>query len=148
MTLTSEEMLAKGPGKELDALIAEHIFGWRRIKGPKFDYDGPCESNDVLVPPTITSAEEAFRYMPPKGVIPFTYFVNRGWSKDISAAWEVVTHLMNDHKDVLVQGVSFEKNRLFDCAIYEYEDELVVTSMQSSAPEAICKAALLAVLNL
>ncbi|MEK4355175.1 hypothetical protein MKX41_30770 [Paenibacillus sp. FSL R5-0475] len=70
------------------------------------------------------------------------------YSSDISAAWEVVTHLMNDHKDVLVQGVSFEKNRLFDCAIYEHEDELAVTSMQSSAPEAICKAALLAVLNL
>jgi hypothetical protein len=69
-------------------------------------------------------------------------------SKDISAAWEVVTHLMNDHKDVKVLCVSFEVNRLFDCIVHDGEQQLSVAAMQSSAAEAICKAALLAVLNL
>ncbi|AHV96139.1 BC1872 family protein [Paenibacillus sabinae] len=147
MTLTREEILNRTPGPELDALIAEHIFRWRRIKGPSFDYDGPCDSNDVLVPPTITSQEEAFRYMPPKGAIPFTYFVNRGWSKDISAAWEVVDKMRNNkiYLDVRVWPVDYqvlphqdENNKLVDRWIVK----------KQSLPESICKAALLAVLNL
>lgn len=148
MTLTREEILAKEPGEELDALIAEHIFGWRSIKGPKFDYDGLCESNDVIVPPTITSAEEAFRYMQPKGEIPFAYFVNRGWSTDISSAWEVVENIISRNMDVKIYCESMKMNKLFDCVIHEGDVDKVVVSMQSTAPEAICKAALLAVLNL
>lgn len=40
-------------GREMDALIAEKVFGWRKVKGPKTDYNGPCESFDVLIPPSI-----------------------------------------------------------------------------------------------
>jgi hypothetical protein len=125
MTLTREEILAMEPGEELNHLVIESVLKWHKV-------DLKPRNNGWFWSDGHT---------------------HLGWdsfspSTDISAAWEVVTHLMNDHKDVLVQGVSFEKNRLFDCAIYEHEDELAVTSMQSSAPEAICKAALLAVLNL
>ncbi|CAH1054085.1 BC1872 family protein [Paenibacillus pseudetheri] len=119
MTLTREEILAMEIGNELDIEVAVTVMGRERDKFRS----GWIRLGDLSTYP-------------------------KQYSKDISAAWEVVTHLMNDHKDVLVQGVSFEKNRLFDCAIYEHEDELAVTSMQSSAPEAICKCALLAVLNL
>lgn len=149
MTLTREEILNQTPGHELDALIAEHIFRWRRIKGPKFDYYGPCESNDVLVPPTITSQEEAFRYMPPKGVIPFTYFVNRGWSKDISAVWNILKYMKKYTFD-LFWSDKRDENEQWVCIFSpdDPESQKHYKVYSGSAPEAICKAALLAVLNL
>jgi hypothetical protein len=124
MTLTREEILSRTPGPELDALIAEHVMGWTTSES----WDGRYW----------VDADKCSRYEK-KEFKPSQY---------INIAWEVVTHLMNDHKDVIVQCVSFEVNRLFDCAIYEHKEELAVTTMLGSAPEAIGKAALLAVLNL
>lgn len=124
MTLTREEILSRTPGPELDELIAIHVMGWTTSDS----WDGRYWMD----------ADKCSRYEK-KEFKP---------SQHINIAWEVVTHLMNDHKDVIVQCVSFEVNRLFDCAIYEHKEELAVTTMLGSAPEAIGKAALLAVLNL
>ncbi|MEC0241996.1 hypothetical protein P4H66_19520 [Paenibacillus dokdonensis] len=146
--MTREEIMALEPGRELDAMIAEALFGWRKIKGPQYDYDGPCESNDVLLPPTITSEEEAFRFMPPRGVIPYTYFLNHKWSTDISAAWEVVEKMCHES---LAFSFRLDYHYVLHFARFIHNDssyELEDGEYKSrSAPEAICKAALLAVMD-
>ncbi|SYX87669.1 hypothetical protein [Paenibacillus alvei] len=38
--MTREQILSMTPGRELDAIVCELIYGWRRIKGPKTDYEG------------------------------------------------------------------------------------------------------------
>lgn len=150
-----EEILAMQPGRELDALIAELLFGWRRITGPKTDYDGPCEYGDVLIPPTVTE-EEAFRMMPPKGAIPFYYFVNRNWSTAISAAMEVA-HAVKEKAKAHVEIELFYDSRIDGrVTIYDMDDkedimipfgEKQKAGFPRTLPEAICKAALLAVMD-
>ncbi|MNJ53291.1 hypothetical protein D3C77_486750 [compost metagenome] len=85
--------------------------------------------------------------MPPRGAIPFTYFVNRKWSTDISASWEVVEKLRERkiYLDIRVWPDEYqvlphldENNKLIERAIVK----------KKSLPEAICKsAALLVVLE-
>lgn len=144
--LTREEILAKEPGPELDKLIAEHVMGWSIYR---YDKDVPERCYYMLVDKSFDPVVDGgYWNAGERKTEEEAWKDNRPFSTDISAAWEVVTHLMNDRKDVIVQCVSFEVNRLFDCAIYEHEEEVAVTSMLGSAPEAICKAALLARLNL
>lgn len=79
--------------RELDFQVAMHVFGWRLFRGPSYDYDGPCESFDVAIPPTVTDAElESGFIWPPRGVIKPWYFC-RKWSTDIAEAWHVVAHM-------------------------------------------------------
>lgn len=140
MQIRREDILAMEPGTELDALIAEHIFGWWRLKSPSFDYDGPCESNDVLVPPTLLSKEEAFRCMPPKGVVPFTYFVNRNWSTRISAAWEV-------EEKIKTLRLHVEYSQALRQVVMSTGEYVGLFDYIHATPEQRCKAALLAVLE-
>lgn len=135
--MTREEILAMKPGLELDALVAEHIFGWRRIKGPEFDYDGPCESNDVLVPSNVTD-EEAFKWMPAREIIPLTYFVNRRWSKEMSIAQEV-EDTFADYFD--------RQGRYVSCLKEAIGENASMFDFVHATPEQRCKAALLAVLE-
>lgn len=150
--MTREEILAMETGRELDALIAERLFGWRRIKGPKFDYDGPCESGDVLIPPTIVNDDEAFQMMPPRGSIPFYYFVNRKWSTDISAAWEVVEKMKRNGWSVSITtwgNDKLERSEWQDKwkVVFGFEKGPYVF-LSDSIAEAASKAALLAVLDI
>lgn len=118
--MTREHILAMEPSRELDALVAEKVFGlqvrWERddITDPY-----PVDERDIIV--DIFSAETA-------------------------AAWEVVNELMLDGYDVQFYCVSMGKNKLFDCIIFEEEKTVDKAIMQSSIELAICKAALLAVM--
>ncbi|MDP9676242.1 hypothetical protein J2W97_002237 [Paenibacillus jamilae] len=145
MSLTREQVLAMESGVDLDAMVAEFVFGWTRITGPTQDYHGPVEHGDVLIPPN-TSADEALRMMPPKGSIPFTYFVNRHWSKSISGAWTVLGNMKKYTFD-LFWSDSRDESEQWVC-IFTSNDQKHYKVYGGSAPEAICKAALLAVLNL
>lgn len=142
LTITREHIENLKPGLELDALIAEHVFRWRRIKGPSFDYDGPCESNDALIPPTMKN-NEAFGCMPPRGAIPLTYFVNRGWSTDRSRAWEVLDNFKQYN---LMRAAGWEKE--YECRIWVGITGDQWSVQAKTAAESICKAALLAALKL
>lgn len=61
------------PGRELDALIAEKVMGWRREKVPR-DARGESGGSDMLVPPFFY--QTAYD-LPPLGQIHLTYFVPR-----------------------------------------------------------------------
>lgn len=82
----AKEMTA---GREMDVLIAEHVLKWRKMHGPKADYDGPCESYDVLIPPGVS---DPFPFYPSRGSIK-PWFFCRKWSTDIANAWEVVERM-------------------------------------------------------
>ncbi|MDT0123904.1 hypothetical protein Q9R46_14680 [Paenibacillus sp. RRE4] len=133
--LTREQVENAEPGIDLNVMVAEHIFGWRRIAGPTHDYDGAVEHGEVLIPPNMSEAH-AYAMMPPRGSVPIGYFVNRNWSTDMNDAWEVFAS--SGHRSAIETNHSggYICN-IKGADIYEL-----------NAPEAICKAALLAVLDI
>ncbi len=67
-------------GRELDAMVAEYVLGYRRVMSPPYNYDGPCPSEPVLIPPEI-SERDAWVCLPSRGVPPLWFFVDK-WSTD------------------------------------------------------------------
>lgn len=132
--MTKEEILNMKPGREFDMLVAEKVLGWRRIEGPHYDYNGPCEYGDVLIPPDI-SEDEAFAMMPPKGKVPLGYFVTERYSTNISAAWEILEKFPRFEIEKNGDGIW--------CVLMDEKWKRFV-GYGETAPEAICKAALLA----
>jgi hypothetical protein len=141
--LTREQVLNAEPGIELDILVAEHVFGWRRISGPEYDYDGPVEHGEVLIPPNMSEAH-AYAMMPPRGIVELSYFVNRHWSKDISAAWDVINGMHQKSWWVVLS----REDELWHAMFFWDPHQTAIEVDSELAPEAICKAALLAVLDL
>ncbi|PIH58259.1 hypothetical protein [Paenibacillus sp. LK1] len=136
--LTREQVLSVEPGTDLNVMVAEHIFGWRRISGPTHDYDGTVEQGEVLVPLGMSDAH-AYAMMPPRGSIPISYFINRNWSEDIYRAWMVIKQV--------------EKEWAWEMKMYNGAGEVDVRIgrkdySSENVSEAICKAALLAVLDI
>jgi hypothetical protein len=86
----------------LRAAIAEYIYKWRKVKTPDYDYDGPCESTDVLVSPDMSDTD-FYRALPFRGTVPLWYFCKK-WESDMVAAWQVVKHLG-------AQGYSWQANQ-------------------------------------
>lgn len=133
-----EQILAKKPGPETDVLIAEYIFGWRKMPGPKTDYDGPCESYDVLIPPTI---DDPFPLYPPRGAIKPWCFCHL-WSTDLPAAWEVAEKF----ERITIERTVHGSEHGWCCEVFTYDNGYKLTmnyAYAEKAPEAICKAALL-----
>lgn len=131
--MTREQIMAL-EGRKLDAAVAEHVMGYRRRIVPK-DVDGKHGGTEVLVPASVD--HDSFCY-PPKGPIPFTFFVPH-YSTDIAAAWEVVQHLATPDEALTM---TYGKG---DWVVAVGSAEVVASS--KSAPEAICHAALLSALK-
>ncbi|AIQ19562.1 hypothetical protein H70357_24765 [Paenibacillus sp. FSL H7-0357] len=120
--MTREEIMAMEPGKKLDHIVIETVLKWHKVE------------------------------LTPKGNGWFWSDGNThvGWavfspSVDISAAWEVVEHINKRESHGL--ALEFYPNEQEWGADF---DELGLSSqaVSKTAPEAICKAALFAVLNL
>lgn len=118
--MTRKEILAMKPGKELDTLVSEKVMTFK-IESPSAEQCNIWDGREV-------------RYFEP--------------STDISAAWEVVEKMrMRTNKiylDIRIWPDEYqmlphqdENNKLIDRWIVK----------STSLPEAICKAALLAVLE-
>ncbi|GAB7057397.1 hypothetical protein JCM16163A_41460 [Paenibacillus sp. YK5] len=122
MTLSREEILAMPSGRELDVLVAEKV-----MRGTAHTYVFNNKTiNGMMVP--IENGTRISR-------IPH-------YSTDISAAWEVVEKMKRNDWVFVINSISEEWTALFYLdRIHEHE----VTC--NSAPEAICKAALLAIMN-
>jgi ABA sandwich protein len=108
-------------GRELDALVAEKVFGWTRCTmaghGPEcsywFDSDGNGHNQDLF-------------------------------SDDIAAAWMVVEQLQKqDYKTVIMANLTRPPLYTVTMASMSQEDVVVITAY--TAPLAICLAALKAV---
>jgi len=131
--VTREEILALEPGRELDALVAEKVMGWTEVE---------CFgviNNRVKNPPT------------PGCEVIIARGRNRGrslriipcYSTDISAAWEVVEKLKETYGVEVYTDLDMSACRLFDELTYLPAEEVI----SNTAPEAICKAALIAVME-
>ena len=111
------------PGRELDLLIAQKIFGYGkeiRAAGPTF----------VELPANIHRDKPVIS---PDGDLEFL----KKYSTDISAAWEVVEK-METYIFTLYQ---FPKKQYM--AVFKYfNDDFEISEMGESAPHAICLAAL------
>lgn len=106
--MTRDEVLARKPGREMDRLIGEHIFGYKNILNVA-DYWFIDDLNTSLP----------------------------HYSTDIAAAWEVLRHLKGYHIELV------RHRGVWTAALDDGKRSFVVRA--NSAPEAICKVALLAV---
>lgn len=87
MKMTKEEIISMEPGRELDVLVAKHVFEYdvHSLLGFKYDPNADYECNYVIDEPPDDCPEE---WKPFTGQI-ITERV-KDYSTDISAAWEVV----------------------------------------------------------
>lgn len=144
--LTREQILAMKPGRELDALVAEKVMGWKRRQCSVFtdiqwlmslDTDG----QDVL---GVTYRSDA---------APIYWQGLPDYSTSIAAAWEVV--------EKVTEHFAARKHRTAEFGCHQfgrwwkaYWTQVVDTcppewhARCDSLPEAICKASLLAVMGL
>lgn len=117
-----EQILGMKAGRELDAHVAEKIMNWRKDRKPGGYWYAPNQPN-------------LGRHSPPQ------------YSTDIAAAWEVVEHMQSkaDDWDFLYFGPATGENnwRGWHC---NFLDDRTL-AFGDTMPEAICKAALLAVLE-
>lgn len=136
--------------RELDALIAEKVMGWRRFDMLEIESD----SNDPLAfsktnkhvvlmppsfniedakPPTGASLYEACSWkLPDVPIVPH-------YSTDIAAAWKVVDKMLNEgHDFTLDSGRNRDSGEIFhSCRINDVD-----LTYSNTAPLAICLAAL------
>ena len=143
--MTKEEILAMEPGPELDALVAEKV-----MEHPRPDFI-PEDALDLYLagdPIHHDSWTCVCRY--DEGDTP--KWIPDRYSRDISAAWRIVEKLTEEWTK-RNKPVSIEVS--YDCGAYEarietwrenkhYWKEQIFSGSCEAAPEAICKAALIA----
>ena len=169
MTLDKTSILAMKAGRELDALIAEKVLrlnvvchDWPCGRDPEcghydatnypdaeglwFDDKGPVYIDEHSVWPPEEDADRWFGRFAHVHYVPF-------YSTDLSAAWEVLEKFeMNIYHNkecgeyIASIGTLFEDDACPECGVENFHVDYAVTV--ETAPEAICKVALLAVLNL
>lgn len=149
--MTREEIMALS-GRELDAAVAEHVMGWRPrwVEEPPYwmAWEVELPNGDMLYGTIVSKAVPQPAWYDDRDGVRCPRF-----STDIDAAWEVVerlTELVIDEIDLTVEvknGVEIRNvAEGWLCSIYCGCEQLVETRAQS-APEAICRAALLAALK-
>lgn len=113
-------------GRELDALIAERIFGLR------------VEWEQEYLGETIPSSKQLADQYDENGILPM-------YSTDIAAAWGVIEklaiHMIQFRLEQTGSGITFAK--FFDCTIDM--QKVIGGAHADTAPLAICRAALKAV---
>lgn len=119
--MTKDEIVSKVPGREFDCLIAKEIMGWTGFwtNGTVYMAYPPAENMGV-------GYDERF---------PIPEF-----STDIAAAWEVWEKILDPNRSS-IHPIGNGSTGLYYAIMYD--DKGVATGR--TAPEAICKAALVAI---
>lgn len=105
------------PGRELDALVAEKVMGWKFLGG-------------ALLSPKNQETPTEYDWQKPTSKVPF-------YSTDIAAAWEVAMKLGN----VIIHTYWVGEPKFVEASIVG-SDAVYKTAAGDSAPHAICLAAL------
>lgn len=123
--------------RELDCLVAERVFGYRRVKDESRDYHGIQHGGEYLAPPTIPD-EDLWRYLPASGPISFGYFVGHScrYSSDPAAMMQVLKTMDDRGYEVYISNTPTG----WRCSMLPWPD-----FDDKSLPRAICLAALAAV---
>jgi len=122
--MTKEEILAMEAGEELSQKVAEEIMGECYHQ----HWDGDRDSIDCL-----KCGESRFYHQR-----------SQAYSTDISAAWPVVERMQEDKEAFYYLELRY--SRILHCwmAVFEHGNDQHEEIEGKTAPEAICKAALLA----
>jgi hypothetical protein len=121
--MNKEDVLKMSAGRELDMLVAEKVMGWKlteRIGG--------------FYPPGLLEDTSSLANMLP------------AYSTDIAAVWKVIEKT----KMFDVKGLSLILNKSYDnkwCVSENEYGDLIEIAGGDTAPAAICKAALLVILD-
>jgi hypothetical protein len=134
--MTRDEILAMEPGRELDALVAEKVMGWTVFRSETPNH------YDLL-------DEEYAHGFPPGEDINSVPFEIEEYTTDISPAWKVLEKHRNRKNLVTLVGdekkwkcrITAMINVVYGIDVHDTQCEF------KTAPEAICKAALLAVMG-
>lgn len=120
--MTRDEILAMKPGRELDAIIINQIMNWPVIKNEFYIGGAIVEISD--------KEGAAIEFCSP--------------SKDMNLAYKVVEKMKQTH----CITIGTDTGGRYYCCFTPFGGNMVWTSHSTaSLPEAICKAALLAVLG-
>lgn len=117
--LSREKILAMEPGPELDALV------------------------DVIVMKQDRGELTKMTWFIPSGQSEWEY---PAYSSDISAAWEVVEKMKSDNWNFVLSDDLYQDR--WSATFYWDPNQTPIECVEKIAPEAICKAALLAVMGL
>jgi len=129
--VTKEEILAMKAGRELNIRVTEDVMGCKLIEDEIF---GDMESCELLESETKISSLAGNYYGPP-----------RHYSQDNSVAQQVVDKLKNNYNARVEFNYHTEK---WEVELSDLETGLSFGTVSAlDAPEAICKAALLAILE-
>jgi len=141
--MTRNEILALKPGRELDALIAEKVMGWRKktFPGGGGGFTAWVDENEKVMKliSNSTMSETCYRcdYFRP--------------STDISAAWEVEAAAMEidrvEYVAALMQVVWNDMNYIELADPDNRTAWQAIPDLLRATPEQRCKAALLAVMG-
>ena len=132
--LTREEIMNMKPGRELDALAAEKVMGWRKktFPGGGGGFTAWVDENEKVMKliSNSTMSETCYRcdYFRP--------------STDIAAAWEVVEKMSEQWPQYQLAKIEDGWSVMWGFDGYGWPE-----ATGKTAPEAICKAALLAVMD-
>jgi hypothetical protein len=132
--MTRDKILAIEAGTELDTLIAKKVMGW--CKGRRFWLPYPAYDNLYGTGYTVPGYYDY-------DIPPFRP------STDITAAWEVVESARNDFSHPFLMSVETRASCYVVLArwVDETGETTWVNASADSAPLAICRAALLAVME-
>jgi len=129
--MTKEDILAMEAGRELDALVAKDIFGIE----VEWDYS----SWDI----NKQCPKQPYRKGEPRTVLgPMAHAVGNTiyeHSTNIAAAWQVVMKMIAEYGDFIIDYDNGYEGGPWSASV----DKLRVAALAKTAPEAICKAALL-----
>lgn len=132
--MTRDEVLKMEPGNDLDILVTEKVFGWQKGTN-KFKISGWQWSGRDGKPVLDDSWDGEW-------VAPFRCVPK--YSTDIKTAWEVVKKINERGWHVNIKTYS---DGDVVVSILSYLGRFIDDALTQSVPEAICKAALLAVLE-
>ena len=124
--MTRDEILAMEAGPELDALVAEKVMGWQLTSAYQL---GPAWARDIPWGELVLKNAVAY------------YAHEWGPSTDIAPAWKVVEKMHKEY-GIDVNGLA---SGGFVCTIYGVDGHW--RTYDETAPLAICRAALLAVME-
>lgn len=134
--MTRDEILAMKPGRELDALVAINIFGWQKVVFGGVVMIAPPQNDERMHWAANWDEHGCPHWIP-------------HYSTDISAAWEVFEKIKN--LGGWIEIAWNPKKKHYRCMVGANFSSGVLKSIDVSgfeeAPEAICKAALLAKLG-
>ena len=147
--MNKEQILEMGRN-ELNLAIAEKVLGWTAWEEKRGEYtyivfQKPGEREPYKKTQKWETAMQRYRQIGFDEIDPFNHIVTgvKEWSSDIAAAWEVVEKPeIMDRIQIGVYPTSFGK-----WVARSFMPGYEITVQADRAPEAICKAALLAVLE-